>query len=415
VTRPAPLALLAALALGCAREEAPAVPVHEVTAIDFKRRITAEGNLEAVVATPIAPPQGGRGPMKLAWMVPDGTRVEKGQVIVRFDPTELEQQLERGQADLKAAEAKLGRERIGARSAEAGREATAALAALELETTRKFQSKDTEIFSRNEIIESQIDERLSTARLEHAGDARKIEERVSRSKIAAIQVERRRAELAIEQARAGLERLEVESPETGILVYQRDWRGNLPQVGQQVWPGHTFAEIPVLDEMEAEVFVLEVDGGGLAEGTPAQVVVEARPEVEYAAVVKKVGKLARPRQQEVPVQYFAVTLELERTDPEAMKPGQRVRATLILDKEDALVIPRQAVFDADGQTVVYRQVDGGAFEPVEVTLGAGTPGRVVVEQGLEPGDRIALRDPTRRAGQQEEEQKEPGAGGPVGR
>jgi multidrug resistance efflux pump len=369
-----------------------------MVATPFSRRITAEGNLEAVVSTPISPPQvaGGARVMKIAWLAPDGAEVATGDVVIRFDPTELEQQLERGQADLAAARLKLSKERIGARSAEAGRDTSATLAALELDRTARFQNKDTEIFSRNQIIESEIDSELSRARLEHAGDARSLEGRITRSKLAAIDVERRSAELQITQARAGLERLEVKAPKSGILVLKRDWRGNLPRVGEQVWPGRTIAKIPVLDQMEAEVFVLEVDGGGLSEGTPATVVVDARPGREIQAVVKRVDKLAKRRLHQLPVQYFAVTLELSETEPALMKPGQRVRATLILDKEEALMVPRQAVFEVEGAQVVYRRGQGGVFEPVEVELGAGTPGRVVVESGLTAGDQVALRDPTRR-------------------
>jgi multidrug efflux pump subunit AcrA (membrane-fusion protein) len=74
-----------------------------------------------------------------------------------------------------------------------------------------------------------------------------------------------------------------------------------------------------------------------------------------------------------------------------------VRATLVLDQADALVVPRQAVIDRDGKNLVYRRVPGGAggFEPVAVELGPATSGRVVVARGLAAGDVIALRDPTR--------------------
>jgi multidrug efflux pump subunit AcrA (membrane-fusion protein) len=76
-----------------------------------------------------------------------------------------------------------------------------------------------------------------------------------------------------------------------------------------------------------------------------------------------------------------------------------VRATLILDQSDALVVPRQAVVNKDGKNVVYRKTKTGAFDPVEVELGAGTSGRVVVSKGLSAGDEIALRDPTRSVDQ----------------
>jgi multidrug efflux pump subunit AcrA (membrane-fusion protein) len=76
-----------------------------------------------------------------------------------------------------------------------------------------------------------------------------------------------------------------------------------------------------------------------------------------------------------------------------MRPGQRVQAELLLAAvEDALVVPRQAVFEVEGESVVYRRRDGG-YEAVPVTLGPSGPGRVVVESGLEEGDVIALADP----------------------
>ena len=80
-----------------------------------------------------------------------------------------------------------------------------------------------------------------------------------------------------------------------------------------------------------------------------------------------------------------------------MKPGQRVRARIVLaEARGALVIPRQAVFERDRRTIVYRRSGWHGFAPVEVTLGAATLGRVVVERGLAAGNEIALMDPTRR-------------------
>jgi hypothetical protein len=89
------------------------------------------------------------------------------------------------------------------------------MAEMELDKTRKFQAKDAEIFSRNEIIESNIDEHLSRARMEHAQEAEAIEKKLTRSKLAVIGVEKKKAELSIQQARAGLEAIE-KAPHAGI-------------------------------------------------------------------------------------------------------------------------------------------------------------------------------------------------------
>ena len=95
------------------------------------------------------------------------------------------------------------------------------------------------------------------------------------------------------------------------------------------------------------------------------------------------------------MQYFGVTVEIERTDPKLMKPGARVRATLEVENQsNAFAIPRQALFEKEGKKLVYRK-QGDAFEPAEVTIGSSSAGRVVVTKGLAKGDEIALEDPTR--------------------
>jgi len=337
------------------------------------------------------------GALKIAWLAPDGTLVKKGDVLVRFDPTEPEKQLRDGEADLAAARAKLDEETVKARAAVAGRDTDAELARDELDQTRKFQSRDQMIFSRNQIIESEIDEHLAAAKQAHAETTRGIEQRLARSNAAVIGVERDKAQLAISHAQSALTGMSIIAPSDGIFVLERRWDGALPKLGDSLWPGHVVGEIPVLEAMEASVYVLEVDGSGLAEGQPAEVVIEGRPDRTFTGKIKVVDKLAQPRQQGSPVQYFGVTVSLDTTDRAVMKPGQRVRATLVLDRQDALVVPREAVSEREGKSVVYRRSGGaaGEFAPVAVELGGATSGRVAITRGLAEGDVIALRDPTR--------------------
>jgi multidrug efflux pump subunit AcrA (membrane-fusion protein) len=380
--------------------EAPSVTTYQVTKQKFTRRVTAEGNVRAVKATRLSAPQGRGmfGALKIAWLAADGTYVKKGDAVVKFDPSEPEKQLRDGQADLAAADAKLAAEAVKSHEKVRQRESDAVLAADELEQQKKFQNKDEQIFSRNQIIESQIDEGLAQAKEQHAQDAKRVEKHLSQSNAAVLAVERQKAQLAIAHAQAALHEMEIDAPNDGIFVLRRSWRGELPKLGDSIWPGQDIAEIPLLDAMEAEVFVLEVDGTGLAEKQPAEITIEARPDKTYTGKVRLVEKLAQPRQEGSPVQYFAVVIELDKTDRDVMKPGQRVRATIVLDQEDAVVVPRQAVFERDNKTVVYKQTKTG-FDPVAVELGAATSGRVVIKSGINAGDVIALRDPTRAVGQ----------------
>jgi multidrug efflux pump subunit AcrA (membrane-fusion protein) len=387
-------------------------PVVKVAREDFIRRVYAEGHLKAVDATPVMTPVDVQGPFKIAWLAPDGSRVSEGDVVVRFDPTELEKSLEDGRSDEATAEKRTEKRQIERDSTLSNLSRDADMARLELKYAQEFQSKDPEIFSRAEIIESDIDEDLATHREASASGTRSIQENLAGADLDLLEIEQRKAQLRIQEAEQGLQALEITAPHDGILVYERDWRGETVQVGQSLWNAQPIAEIPNLDAMEAEVYVLEADAGGLAEGGIAELILEARPDEPYQATVKKVDALAKRKIRWVPIQYFGVTLDLERTDPSVMKPGQRVRAILMLDElEDVLVVPRDAVFDDDDRKIVYRRVHW-SFEPVEVELGPSALGRVVIESGLEEGDVIALKDPTHQIDEVlEPEETGPSSGG----
>jgi multidrug efflux pump subunit AcrA (membrane-fusion protein) len=113
-----------------------------------------------------------------------------------------------------------------------------------------------------------------------------------------------------------------------------------------------------------------------------------------AGKIRIVDKLAQPRQQGSPVQYFGVTITLDKTDPRMMKPGTRVRAVLdVENRAKAFAIPRQAMFEKDGKKIVYRK-HGSKYDPVPVEISSSTAGRVVVTKGIAEGDQLALIDPT---------------------
>lgn len=371
---------------------APSVPVLEVKPGPFVRRVRAEGNLKAVEAKPLTAP-GSDASYKIAWMVEDGTRVKKGDVVVRFSSLEIEKTLATSQADRSTAEQRIGKERAESGAAIRNLTRDAEQARREYETALTFQARDAEIFSRNQIIEAEIDSSLAQKREGHAVTTRSVRESVSTSNVELQGIEVRKADLKIGKAKRDMESLELIAPHDGLVVFQRDWKGDVPQIGQSVWSGFPLAELPDLSKLKAEVFVLEADAGGLTAGRPATVLLESHPDLTFEGKIQKVDTIAKPRVRGVPVQYFGVTVEIAKTDPAVMKPGERVVAQLLLgDEAEVIAVPRQAVFDRRGKKVVYRR-QGRGFDAVEVKLGASAVGRVVVTEGLRAGDVIALGDP----------------------
>jgi hypothetical protein len=108
-----------------------------------------------------------------------------------------------------------------------------------------------------------------------------------------------------------------------------------------------------------------------------------------------------------------------------LRPGLLADAEIIVENlPDVVHIPYQAVIDRGGQPVVYVQTQAGRFEPRRVRLGQRSESRIVVLEGLEEGQVIALESPEASAGQDRAKKKKksedgsqpafPGGGAPGG-
>jgi multidrug efflux pump subunit AcrA (membrane-fusion protein) len=332
----------------------------------------------------------------VAFLAKDGAFLKKGEVIVEFDPYDAQKEAADGQADLTAARAKIEKAKAEGTKNEKALGLDRDVAKQELDRAETYQLTDEGLFSRHQIIESQLDRDLFAARADVAGKKLDASGKLSLAERALGEIDAGKARLKVEVAEKGLKSLRIEAPHDGLLVLERNWRGETAFVGDTLWPGQKIAELPELSLLEARVFVLEADGAGLKTGLKARLAIEGRPGEEHEATVTKVEPLAKTRDYQSPVKYFEATLSLARTLPEIMKPGQRVRAVVRLEEaEGVIAIPRGAVFEKDGKRIVYRRT-GGSFVPVEIAIARQSISRVVLDSGLAAGDAIALRDPTEK-------------------
>ena len=281
--------LRAAVSLfGLACAETEDVSVLTVSRQSFRQEVTAEGVLNAVRSTPVsAPVEGGGGPYKIAWLVEDGSFVHEGDVLVRFDASEMELELLEGEIAHATSERKTRPTPRANRSrALECRPPTATSPSSSSTWRRTLHRKTPTIFSRVQIIESEIDQDLAGLKLDHADGREAVEKELSQSEIELYTIEKRLATSRMDRAQKALGALEVRAPHDGIVLLKRDWRGNTKQLGDITYGSEPIAELPALDEMEAEVHVLEADAGGLAEGRPATVIIEGRPRERFTATIR---------------------------------------------------------------------------------------------------------------------------------
>ena len=390
-----------ALGGGCGRPEpAVLVPVIEVKQQTFARIVEADGYLRPIRSTPVVVPSDVPWSMRLNWLAPNGSVVKKGDPVARFDDLEPRTRLADAEARRAVTTAYKQKEAViqGLDNQDRLRNIESMQRSLHL--AQSFQHRDPMIFSRAQIIENEVDERLQAARLEHAQKSEQVGRRLSRNKIGIREVDAQKSEESIRRAEKGMRALQLVAPDDGVLtIKRRGWSGTgeTLRVGDTVYRSATVAEVARVDDIEVEVFVLEAEAAELVKGRKAEVLIEAQPGRTFAAEVKQVETVTKRLQEESPTQYFGVTLTLGHTESAVMKPGERVRARLFLHEQQALVVPRPALIDRDGHWVVYRRAAGGGFSAVPVTLGASTAGLVTIENGLHAGDVIALRDPGKAA------------------
>ncbi|GAB4222291.1 MAG: hypothetical protein Kow0062_18980 [Acidobacteriota bacterium] len=394
--------MLAMLALaggaGCRLvEHDPAVPTFTVAPRLFEVEITGFGELEAARTTPIEVPQRLPGPQRVVFLLDDGSPVEADDLIARLDDEYLATRIEQTRETLRVLDRQLEAKRE--ELAKERRSAEASLAVLEqqLRDAESWAPRDPELFSRNEILEAELDRELLATRIELARARLERYTRRAEAEMEILRGKRRTQQVRLAQFEQALASRDVRAPHAGVFFRATNWRGEKMSVGSTVWSGTRLGELPDLDEMQARLHVLESEAAGLAPGLEVHVILDAHPDVRIAGTVSTVQPIANPIERDSPVKYFELTIDLERTDRALMNPHSQVLASIfVVRREGVVTVPNQALFhDADGTWVWVRS--GRRFERRPVELGERSLSRTVVRSGLAPGDVVALAPPAGQA------------------
>ncbi|NBC10287.1 MAG: HlyD family efflux transporter periplasmic adaptor subunit [Planctomycetes bacterium] len=192
---------------------------------------------------------------------------------------------------------------------------------------------------------------------------------------------------------------EVRAPQAGLVVYassvERGWRRNDPiSEGRQVRFGETVILLPDTRQMAANLRVHEALIGQVQIGQRVALVIDAmrgrtiQGEVVNKAVTPEDGGWWNPNLRE-----YEVRVELPE-GIEGLKPAMRCQGQIFIGRvEDALAVPVQAVHTVGEKRFVYVPDGGGRVKPKPVTIGRASESLVEIEKGLDPGDRVLLRDP----------------------
>jgi HlyD family secretion protein len=192
-----------------------------------------------------------------------------------------------------------------------------------------------------------------------------------------------------EELKRDREKFTVRSPKRGILIHgapdDAPW-GRIEK-GSQLKLKTVFACVADPKKMKVTTTIAEADILKIKTGTA----VEATPvAAEDAKMIGRLDVEYLPQKGNV----YKATVQLDQTDMR-VRPGFACKAVVILEEErDAVLVPKTAVVDRDGKTVVRcAKAEAGPFEERQVVAGISDGKNVVIREGVAEGEYVAMEAP----------------------
>jgi HlyD family secretion protein len=185
----------------------------------------------------------------------------------------------------------------------------------------------------------------------------------------------------------------VVSPAKGIIIKEENWMTNQKwAVGDQPYSGSKVIELPDLSAMRAEVKINEVDISKIMPGQRVEIRPDAYSDSIYSAKVESVANLAQNKDYKSKIKIFPVQISISGQSKKLL-PGLTVSCKIIVSEiPDVLYIPIESLFRDQMTQYVYLK-SGSGFKRNEIRTGSVNTDFVVITEGLNENDQIALSDP----------------------
>jgi HlyD family secretion protein len=343
---------------------------------------------------------GGGGPSSdfqliLLRLAKAGTRVKAGEVVAEFDPQmqiqrldDYKDQLVQTDAQIKAQYATLAAQREqnyqSLRSAKASWES-----ALE-----DLKAKEVKAAIDQELADLAAEEAKATYDQLLFQDS--LVDQQQQSQIRRTQLNRDQSRLEQARSEANLAKMTIKSPADGIVVLASTVRNNeFGQVreGDDVRSGQPFMFIVDPRAMILNASVNQVDAEKLRLGMKARIRLDAYSDIEVGGTLEGIGAMSKTSTFRAGyVGEIPVRIRLDQMDVRIIPDLTASAEIALATEQNALVLPRSAVFNEDkGKYVYVRGPEGWIRKPVDLGLSSFTA--VAVKSGLQKGDVVALQRP----------------------
>jgi multidrug efflux pump subunit AcrA (membrane-fusion protein) len=285
-----------------------------------KRIIRATGVVQAVRSYTVRVPQlaqtsGQNNRLTLTALVPNGTPVKKGDILVEFDPTAQLDEAREAKAKLADLHHQLEEKRALVNSELSKRLALIKEAETELGKAQ-LQLRKGPVLPELERQKAEVKAAAASDRLAslHLSHKHRLEAEAASVKV--LELKNERQKVVVERLQSNLEKLTIRAPHDGMTALESVWRsGSMgpSQVGDQVWPNQPIVRIFDPTEMIVDTQINESDMVALAISTPAKVYIDAYPNAAFEAQLESASPVATAG-LESPVKSFTARFRILQRD-----------------------------------------------------------------------------------------------------
>ena len=360
----------------------------------FEISVVVTGELQAIRETEIQAPSELRSRnlrlrnITIQDLIPEGTVVDSGDWIATLDRSEADNSLKDIMDNLEQQESEYTRVKL---------DTTMTLRQLRDELINlEFAMEEAEITLEQSQYEPPATIRQAEIEMEKAKRAYEQAKKNYQLRVQQARAEMREAEINLEKEKRTMQEMEnvlskfdVKAPASGMVIYKRDWDGTKRTAGTEINPWDlAVATLPDLSTMISMTYVNEIDISKIKSGQQVRVGVDAFPEKSYTGEVTEVANVG----QQLPntdAKVFEVKIELNEHDT-ILRPSMTTSNEIVTKVLDSvLFVPLEAVHANDSLTFVFTR----SGKKQIVVLGESNENHIIVEKGLERGDKLYLSLP----------------------
>lgn len=367
-----------------------AVAAEEFFEMHLSDRPVTVATSGIVVSTDVlrfGPPPSGNWQTTIAELAQEGQRVKEGDLLVRFDSSNLDDDVTRVSGQLAQRRSQL--ESLDERQRQEIEDERVALAEAESEARkadRKAEQPE-ELIPGIEYRKLVEEKRIANLLMRRAQERQALSLRLREARRQELETGVRQLAVKLASVEREFESFTIRAPRSGLVVLGTDYAGNKVDVNGTVHPGLVVVRLADDSRLAVQAEIHEHAAARLAVGQRVRIAIESAGEADLVGRVSQVANTVRRRSRYSDSMVRDITAEVDPGQPPVLRLGMSVQIEVELSVlREALAIPSSVLVYRSGSPGVV--LKGKGWQPV--LLGERSADMFIVEGGLEEGDMVRL-------------------------